>query len=446
MSQTSIPASTTTLQAANWSGYIPILLSLAPSSLSSPVAPRPLHRMISRMTYLHIALNEEVMQLFEFAPATAGQKELLVREEPPDDDDNHKDESICDSGEASASDGAVAAASDDKSNDAIRDKSGQNETDQKDIEQKADTAESTGAQPISKKYPTCWFEDEESGQPLRWHLFIGVLYDAMKGRAVLKQSHSFCPSDESATLLPWRIRVHFTSYPPTILPFEIQPPSKKDTTVEHTNQISTTISRTFRNSLKQALFMQYTSSKVANSITKSSHEKMWNAILTTNYTLYHEVNGSLQMGTLSSEADKQVAGAAVPELIPVRVLVNGNSPMQRPCRAFRDADENIMLQTIKQQCETEENGEETTEDEKTLDNLVERLTTCSIRPQTSLGNVLLSWLPQYFDVVDETIVAKSFVYYSIQGIQPNLSCSILDLWRSLCHPDHFLYVVVITND
>lgn len=24
-------------------------------------------------------------------------------------------------------------------------------------------------------YPICWFEDEDTGKPLRWHLFAGVL-------------------------------------------------------------------------------------------------------------------------------------------------------------------------------------------------------------------------------------------------------------------------------
>lgn len=380
------------------------------------------------------------MQLFEFAPATTAQRNVLVREEPPDDDD---DKSVGNSGEASANDSAVAAASGDESN-AITATPDQNETDQQDVEQKTEAAETTRPQ-FRKNYPKCWFEDEESRQPLRWHLFIGVLYDAMKGQAMLQQSHAFC-SNESVTLLPWRIRVHFTSYPPSILPFDIQHSLKNDATgnndnnncKEHTNQISTSISRTFRNSLKQALFMQYNSSKVTNSITKSSHEKMWNAILATNYTLYHEVNSSLQMG-ISSDADK----AAVPDLIPVRVLLNGDLPMQKPCRAFRVTDENKTQ--MKEQSEKEEIVEETTEDEKTLNNLVERLTTNSIRPQTSLGNVLQTWLPQYFDFVDENVVAKPSVYYCVQGIQPNLSCSILDLWRSLCHPDHFLYIVVITN-
>lgn len=64
------------------------------------------------------------------------------------------------------------------------------------------------------------------------------------------------------------------------------------------------------------------------SITKSSHEKMWDAILSTNYTLYHEVNMNLQMGLTSSldepSTDKD-ADSNVAELILMRVMLNGFS-------------------------------------------------------------------------------------------------------------------------
>ena len=377
-----------------------------------------------------MVLCEEVMQLFEYAPATLNTKGVLVAEEPLDDD--------------KSVDETAAAAGDDKS-----DEKDNPENDKTEQETETQSKTETKSVQLRRSYPTCWFEDEESGEPLRWHLFVGVLYDSMEGRAIVQHSSRAAFTSESVApnLLPWRIRVHFSAYPATLLPFEIlnMPSSKMDATsdtnqeVSPANQISTTIGRIFRNSLKQALFMQYSSSKVAMSITKSSHEKIWDAMLTTNYTLYNEVNGNLQMG-ISNETDEKIKEDKVPELIPVRLMLNNDSPMQKPCRAYRVQDK------VKKEFEVKTNNDDETEDEKTLDKLVDKLTTCSITPQTTLGDLLVSWLPEYFERdSDDAIASKSSVQYFIQGIEPNFSCSLLDLWRALCHPDHFLYIVVVTK-
>lgn len=432
-----IPASITNIQNVNWAGSIPVILSLSPSSLSSPTAPRPLHKMIRRMTYIHLALEEEVLQLFEYAPVTMGGS-VVVREEPPDNEDEQ----------------ALDEMKKDEQSDSKLDDDGDNSTPIEPEQETTTTTEVKETKPMPPKrnnYPPCWFEDEITGEPLRWHLFVGVLYDSIKGRSLLSQSSriGFTTDTAAPSTLPWRLRVHFTAYPTTLLPLEIPPSIESATDKETKNsQISSVMGKVFRNSLKQALFMQYSSAKVAMSVTKKSHEKMWDAILSTNFTLYHEVNVNLQVGVTSSCVSEPVpvtSGAAmtkdaksnVPELIPVRVMFNDNPPLQRPCRAFLDA--NAANEESYSEIDTEDN-------EKTLDNLVKHLSTCSIRPHTTLGDVLLSWLPHYFEKnIAEGVVPAPSVYYCIQGIQSSLSCPILDLWRSLCHPDHFLYIIVVTK-
>jgi len=61
--------SSSLLRSMNWAGSIPIILSLAPSSLSSPTMPPPIHRMVSRMTFLHLGLSDAVIRFYKFAPA-----------------------------------------------------------------------------------------------------------------------------------------------------------------------------------------------------------------------------------------------------------------------------------------------------------------------------------------------------------------------------------------
>lgn len=394
---------------------------------------------------MHVALCEEVLQLFEYAPSASvgSYRGVLMREEPAEDE------------VASESEGIASQKELEKDDDVDTSAMGDGEiSDDKPPIQTPDTAQGMETKTIESSklnnYPSCWFEDEASGEPLRWQLFVGVLYDAINGKAKLQHSSraGYTNEAKATNLLPWRIRVHFTAYPTTLIPLGIHntvseenPPV--DSQHSYITEISSTIGRIFRNSLKQALFMQYSSSKVAMSITKSSHEKIWDAVVSTNYTAYHEVDGTLKMGSSSVSGTSTVKtndSSDVPVLIPVRVMLNSDSPMQKPCRTFQNST-----------TETNETSDEKPNDEpekdRTIDNLVEHLATQSIRPQTKLGDILTSWLPQYFvkEPPSNEIIAKLSVEYYIQGIQPSLSCPILDLWRSLCHPDHFLYVVVVTK-
>eukprot|EP00579_Thalassiosira_antarctica_P020932 CAMPEP_0201952560 /NCGR_PEP_ID=MMETSP0904-20121228/1261_1 /ASSEMBLY_ACC=CAM_ASM_000553 /TAXON_ID=420261 /ORGANISM="Thalassiosira antarctica, Strain CCMP982" /LENGTH=387 /DNA_ID=CAMNT_0048496287 /DNA_START=414 /DNA_END=1574 /DNA_ORIENTATION=- len=387
--------------------------------------------MISRVTYLHLALHEEVMHFSGYAPvvvlAGAAGRLLakgfsgMVVEEPPDDDDGP----IAESGEGESGgtkDGSDAAASEKESSTEISD--------------------SHSKQSNSKQaaYPECWFEDEESGTPLRWHLFVGVLYDLMKGSSAMIDRSSWKGAFNEPTqhnFLPWRIRVHFTSYPTDrLLPLDDGLDNTNNNNDDESHiRITTLVRRLFRNSLKQALFMQYASAKVAMSINKHSHGKIWDAVMQSNYGSYHEVNVGLQSGikapsistTQSSTtvtAVKEEQSAGVPQLIPVRIMLNGMPAIQKPTKHEKDSTKDSVR--------------------KRPTELLENLGTCQASPYTTLGDVLADCLPTHFAVDPSTgncataVSDETFVYYCVQGIQPSMKCAMVDLWRALSHPDHFL--------
>ncbi len=177
--------------------------------------------------------------------------------------------------------------------------------------------------------------------------------------------------------------------------------------------------------------MQYGSSKVAMQITKYSHEKIWDAVLMSNFAAYHEVNVDLQSGISSSpirsqstDQDDQINQL---QLIPVRLMLNERPAIQNPIRHKKDG----------------------TESKRRPSELVERTSSCRALPYTTLGDFLSNFFPNHF-VSDPatgrvTSVLGSCHYYSIQGLQPSLEFPLVDLWRALSHPDHFLYIIVVTE-
>jgi autophagy-related protein 5 len=199
--------------------------------------PASIHVLLARNTFLHIGLQNAVMRLHKFAPVSFPN---IIRSEPdPSEEDKQ-------------------------------------------------TSSSTTT---STEYPVCWFQDVETQFALRWHLFVGVLWD-------LKATKS----------IPWKIQLHFTQYPSSqILPLE--------------SSILTTMEHNFMNSLKQALFLQYGTAKVAMNMTKQTHNKMWDSVVTSNYQLYEQVNDDLQQTSESSM-----------NLLPIRLMIDSKPPIQRPCR------------------------------------------------------------------------------------------------------------------
>jgi hypothetical protein len=259
------------VRSCNWSGSIPVVLTLAPTSLGTTMMPHPIHLMVPRGSFLHVALRSAIQRLHKFAPATISFTSggMLIRNEPApkgDDDDGDED-----------------------GNNGIKAQSTTPQT----------TKMSTLKPPW--KFPVCWLEDEETQIPLRWHLFAGVLFDMM---TTTRQS-----SAALTTPIPWKIRLHFNHYPSSqVLPLEA-------------DDAWTTIERSFKNSLKQALFLQYGNSRIAMNMSRQSHQRFWDAIEAANYKLYQQINEDLQATTQKSPV----------QLIPIRLFLDSKPPIQRPC-------------------------------------------------------------------------------------------------------------------
>jgi autophagy-related protein 5 len=352
-------ASVDRIRSANWSGSIPIVLSLAPTSLSSPTIPPPIHVLIPRSTFLHVSLAQAVRRLYKFAPPTLSFQGIRRVVEEPDFGTGGSDE-------------------EDKEEDKADSNNNNNNN---------NNAPTKPAEEQEPPYPLCWFEDEASEMPLRWQLFTGVLWDG------LPRSLDDDKTTTNNPPLPWKIRLHFTSYP-----------SSQILELDASNEnggLLTTVQRNFKNSLKQALFLQYGNSKKAMNMTKQSHQQLWDSIVSAKYSLYKQVNADLQ-----SRQDEEL------QLIPIRLLVDSSKPP------------------------------------------IQKRTEVNTKERLSLGALLNQWIPQYFVEKEEgeagetttTIQPKySSIQWRVSGIVPPLSISVLDLWRSLSHPDHFLYIIVVTQ-
>ncbi len=394
------------LQSTNWKGSIPVMLSLAPSSLSSPTMPPSVHRMVPRQSYLHISLEDDVRRLHDYAPMVVNFKSV----QQVNDDDGENGE-----------DGENGDTTGDGNGDGNGD--GENEGNHSN-----DVTQSNNFSP----YPICWFEDEETGAPLRWHFFAGILYDHMK----LRHSNSG-QNNSNSPFLPWKIRVHYTSYPASILPLQINIPGKNDHQKENTVQknksmnekdndedgVPHLIFRHFLNSLKQALYIQHNSNKTVKNMTKNSHLQLWDGIKRSRFEVYSEIaNGLNGHGSSSngSTGDGCVGSNITLENIPIRVLVDSRPAFARPCNPYYAKDDGSG-------------------NSKTM-------------LPTTIGIVLHQWLPHLFPSIDGNIndnenndeVSTKCVWL-IQGLKVPFTAAVADLWKGLCHPDRFLYIIIVTD-
>ncbi|CAM9755360.1 unnamed protein product [Choristocarpus tenellus] len=260
---------------------------------------------------------------------------------------------------------------------------------------------------------TLWLEDGGTGEPLRWHVPTGVLFDLFVRKGVGQRKDSGAPGG----VLPWRINVHFQGRPrQQVLPLE--------------NEVD--IRRHYTNALKQALFMQSGSSKSVMSLSKENQTRLWEAIKGCNGCVFHEVDTFL-----GSRNDR-----ALPRLVPVRIIRGKAPPVQLPFPAKRPND---IFPSEEGGGSTSDDGEEPTNGEgvpgesedKKGDAAVDKASTGvndSLEGNTAGGK------GEGRSSEDDVGAAWSVV---IQGINPPLDVSITDLWVALRHPDHFLYVVVL---
>lgn len=358
------------IRTSNWKGSIPIVLTLAPTSLSSTTVPNPIHVLVSRHTLLHVGLENAVRRLHHYAPPTfsfgLGPAILQVKEpENTVTEDTDKENAEEESGNC-----------------------------------KNESAAST--KPATQSpYPVCWFEDEGTRQPLQWQYFVGVLFDSIVGS---DNGHGHLSGVDDAperTPIPWKIRLHFHSYPSSTL-----------LELDAISGVLTTVERTFKNSLKQALVLLHGNAKVALNLTKQSHQSIWRAV--ENAENYPQFYKPILLHELQPKDD-----TAIP-MIPVRLSVDPTKP---PIQRRWD---NLWYKSQSHN----ESANHTDKD----------------REQT-LGSLLCQWAPNYFEmsIVDprSCSIKDKNISWRVAGITPPLSTSLLELWRTLSHPDCFLYIAVV---
>jgi Autophagy protein Apg5 len=432
-STSSTSSSSSNIQALNWAGCIPIVLTLAPSSLSSPTMPPPIHVLVSRQTFLHAGLEDAVRRLHPFAPTAVSFRAGLVRTEPDP--------------------GASAASNHNSSNnDADTDKNTQNDAaggtsnDQggegKTTQAAAATDDGSNRNPVQRSssssssdqtpYPICWFEDEDSQTALRWNLFTGVLYDLINVQTRQKDasfsSSSSISSMPSSSLIPWKIRLHFSAPYPTnqILPLDTACP------------LLMQVWNFYKNSLKQALCLQNGNSKAAMNLSKENHGRLWDAIRLDNFNLYHQVHREQSLLSIMSSSESS-ASRPNKRRIPTRLLVDGKPP-RHASSLYIDALTLGML--LAQQLPSHfivVQHEPTQQQQQHASPTVAATgaTFANSTAKTTTNNVTATTI----------IAAKDdcVLDWSVAGIvKPPLHIPVATLWENLCHADHFLYIVVHT--
>jgi hypothetical protein len=253
------------------------------------------------------------------------------------------------------------------------------------------TTTSTTDEESSSSYPPCWFEDEATGTPLRWQLFVGVLYDLIQ----MKRFESWLDAKNHVQtrrrrMIPWKIRVHFTSYPSTLLPL----------TTGGKDDVSHIVFQNYLNSLKQALYIQHQSNKIAKNLNKKSHMILWDGISNNKWddeSTFDEIFFSELNAVASGNSAHDSARL---RQIPIRLLVDDEPPFTRPCLFHQSED------------------------------VKEAGAACT------LEDILKGWLFHLFD--------RKFCC-CIQGIQVPLNIPVDEVWKMLCSPDRFLYIAVVTK-
>jgi len=463
-------------QEENWRGLLPIQLSLSPSSLSSPSMPPPLFKLVPRHSFLHIALKEEIQRLYAYAPSmmTTTSSEFKTVVEQMDDDEKEekeKDDScttqhcttaatVTTANNENAVSSSLNAATDAETTTTAQEQDDATTTTTTTLETSlvaatADSDTHTSSTKNTKEssiyksrgvIPLCWFIDQETNTPLRWHLFIGVLYDRLYNNIHNRTAAGY----NSTTLLPWKIYISFTSYPTEILlPLPETPPSSSLSWTSDSNKsqppttpvcaITKAVNQIFTNSFKQALFLQYHSNRMALSgMTKQMHQQLWSSVIRNKYELYRPI----QEQVMYTQSMTTVESNSTLFRIPVGIFINDHPLKVRPSLPF------LPPRSISK---NEENDAKNIETQTIV----------------TLGHYLFTNLPSdSFHLLNENEeqvdASKHYIYnptiletnligiplftWTIQGIQNiPLTIPLVELWRALCHPDHFLYIIVSLN-
>jgi hypothetical protein len=252
---------------------------------------------------------------------------------------------------------------------------------------------------VKEVWFSCW-EGHRDGIPLRYHFPIGVVYDLMniKLAAQVAEERAMKIMMAETSISPVKKQQQregdgsnyngddddtASAAARGLLPWKITVhfsnfPSA--TLIPFANDLSPMDSdeRFFSQALKQSLFLAHGNSKVSMGMSKASAEQLWSGLVDGNHVVYYEVAKKL--------LPNDDGGVSVP----VRVLQEGKALLVKRIAW----DRSITLQDL--------------------------LNTWNVNQQQQSSQVCQRVL--------------------INGIEPPLNASLVELWEHLHHPDFFLYL------
>jgi Autophagy protein Apg5 len=465
---TSTSVSIETIQQSNWYGSVPVRLSIARTSIgvvpptivqsaetttttttqsstksfqeqqdTSSLSPLLVqYCMVPRFSFLHLSLQHSIQYLYQYTTTYNQQKQQEEHqqvEEPLTFDASKVVANSVDSIDNRTIENSENTDNIDSYNDGDQIQVNTSTSDNEKVTKSDSKPTGQQQQPI-----ICWFEDEETGTPLRWHLFVGIIYDLLVSQKQQQQQSTATISSTINTKIPWKILVHFTTsnYPTNVLlPLPQQQQQQQQTIpVGVVVSIQQQLRYYYQHSIKQSLTIQYNTSNVALNITKESHTKLWYSILQNNYTLFRSAaNDYCNFNTLITQIQQQQSNNTnintnnnVIHRIPIRIYIDSKPPIQPSVRtSISYTLGSALAEWIPMFFESYTTG--SLESDDTTINTTTG-STCTI-------NKNKSFRPRY-----------SCIIWKVCGLyKPSLTINLFDLWKYLCYPDHFLYIVIVTS-
>jgi len=195
-----------------------------------------------------------------------------------------------------------------------------------------------------------WLEFQ--GNPVKWHLPTGVLFDLWS----------------SPTELPWALDIHFVNFP-----------AQKVMRVTNDEALKSF----YMNSLKEANHLKHGDNVMINNLSRPDQDFLWEGLRSQKYDMFWGVHDKISV-TLEKM-----------NYVPVRICRRNEPIIQQPVKALNP-----------------DTGE----------------------PNT-LGEVLRQLLPDVFPAKGGRVL--------VHGIIPPFETPIAWLAYHCCHPDNFLYIVVL---
>mmetsp|Transcript_5341 Transcript_5341/g.6835 ORF Transcript_5341/g.6835 Transcript_5341/m.6835 type:complete len:275 (-) Transcript_5341:70-894(-) len=154
---------------------------------------------------------------------------------------------------------------------------------------------------LSGNVEQIWFDFR--GEPLRWHIFIGVLFDLYGG---------------DNPILPWPLTVHFQNFPSQIL-------------LRCESQV---LKNHYFQSLKEACMLKHKTSSVNQNLSDVESNRLWISIEKNNFDDFWELNTKLNCLPM--------------ENLPVRVCMKHKPPMLRPIPLTQEDGQEYSLLSLLQ--------------------------------------------------------------------------------------------------